>query len=106
MGKPWAGQYMAIPGGPHFKGTCLQKPTMLARGKASTTPGMVANVVAKEGTAIVVTVAAGTPTAEEPKFFRPITGNFPGQKLPFFVVFFVKSLRRIRPMSWGKRPRT
>ena len=92
MGKPWAGQYMAIPGGPHFKGTCLQKPTMLARGKASTTPGMVANVVAKEGTAMVVMVAAGTPTAEEPKFFRQSLAISRDQTSLFLVVFFVKSL--------------
>ena len=97
---------MAIPGGSHFKGTCLQKPTMLARGKASTTPGMVANVVAKEGMAIVVTVAAGTLTAEEPKFFLANHWQFPGTKTPFFCCVF-REITSENPADdfRGKRPK-
>lgn len=91
MGKPWAGQYMPYTWGPPFqisRAPVLEKPTMLARGRASTMPGMVANVVAKEGTAMVVTVAAGTLTAEEPKFFLANHWQFPGTKTSFFCCVF------------------
>ena len=59
---------------------------MSARGKASTMPGMVANVVAKE-VAIVVMAAAGTLTAEKPKFSSQSLAVDYWDKNPFHFLF-------------------